>query len=199
MRTFRSVYAQLPCERCGNSRRAEVQFSTGRDRLEEYEAGDRVPEDRGLRRGEVYEGSAARYCDPCFRTWACKEAEAQYQSLAELVEAGRLTMRAKEATAPLTPREILSLGVKRVADVMTGPLPPWGESFAKYELAWEGKAASPSVGPHLDMLESLVDRRLKEDGWERGSNWLREDLRVFLGSDSRIHVEGSSGAAPPRR
>jgi len=199
MATFRSVYVQLTCERCEAPRRAAVQFETGRDRLEEYEAGERVHEDRGLRRGESYAGSAARYCDPCFRVWACKEAEAQYQSLAELVQEGRLAIKPKDAPAPLSPREILALGVKRVADVMSGPLPPWGESFAKYDLTWDGRLASPSIGPHLDLLESLVDKKLKGDGWERGIDWLREDLRVSLDGESRIHVEAPPGSAPPRR
>ncbi len=198
MRTFRSVYVQLPCERCGTIRRTEVEFQTGRDRLEEYEAGEKVPEDRGLRRGEKFEGGAARYCDACFRVWACKEAEAHYQSLAELVQGGRLVIRLKDSPTALTPREILGLGVKRVADVMTGPLPPWSENFAKYDFNWDGKPASPSLGPHLDVLESLVDKKLKEDGWTRGTDWLREDLRVFLDADSHLRVEGPPGSAPPR-
>lgn len=199
MGTFRSVYVQLSCERCGALRRTEVQFETGRDRLEEYEAGEGVHEDRGLRRGESYAASAARYCDPCFRVWACKEAEAQYQSLAELVQSGRLAIKPKDVPTPLTPREILALGVKRVANVMSGPLPPWVESFAKYDLTWEGRPASPAIGTHMDLLESLVDKKLKAEGWERGIDWLREDLHVYLDAESKIRVEAPPESAPPRR
>jgi hypothetical protein len=43
-----------------------------------------------------------------------------------------------------------------------------------------------------------VDKKLKADGWERGNDWLQEDLHVFLDAESKIRVEAASGPAAPR-
>jgi hypothetical protein len=72
----------------------------------EYELMEVVPQGIGLSRGDVWEGNADRYCFGCLQKWAEAQTYTGYDCLAELVEKGLVTVRAKGSITPLTPAEI---------------------------------------------------------------------------------------------
>lgn len=195
MGTFRSVYVELPCERCGAVRREEVQFKTGADRQQVYEAGDRVREDDGLRRGERYAGAADRYCAACVGDWLGAEARALHEVLARYVEEGGLTVldRTGEAiTADEWRRRGPEYATRLSADDVRHRRSVLHHILAGCQVFWEGKDVRTFRSAGLGIIPALnerVDVVLRDAGWVHGWDWLREDLVVAMDDDRRLRVD----------
>lgn len=210
MGTFRSLHAPLPCERCHVARRTEIQFKTGWDRQERYEVGEEVPPESGLKAGVAYEGNAERYCVACLREWSVANVTVTFRVLAELSEAGSLRVRLSRGKPFLGRAEIEKLGADKIARARANPhehplqLNPGLESLdlvtgdgrtvpnmdlSKVPEAARAEAFAKALELRQTLLEPLRVRThelLVADGWPHGGDWLREDLRVQLDSESRI-------------
>jgi hypothetical protein len=198
MGMFRSVYADRPCEHCGESRSVEIQFKTGVDCCERYTLGDLVAPDEGLRTGRTYEGITDRYCESCFRKWAIHQRAAMLESLAQLVETGRLQLRKKGSDAWIS--------VEHLRDEKSpAPRAPWENDPDEhavpsvtiirpnfgFEVFWDGgeaKFPNNACKEYDRELDQRVGRALSDLGWTSGSDFMRPDLLVYLDDDSRIRV-----------
>jgi hypothetical protein len=100
MSLFESVFVKLACERCGKVHDSFVRFRSYSGRADaEYELMEVASRRDGLSTGEVWEGNADRYCEKCYFAWSIAQASAAYEALAELVEKGLVTARAKGPSA----------------------------------------------------------------------------------------------------
>ena len=100
MSLFESVWVKLACERCGKVQETIIRFHSYSGRPDgEYDLMEVVPQGYGLSRGEVWEGNADRYCEKCHFAWSIAQATAAYDALAELIERGLVTARAKASSA----------------------------------------------------------------------------------------------------
>lgn len=199
MGLFRSVHTELPCERCGQPFRVDVQFKTGADWQEVYEAGQELSAGECLELEERYEGIADRYCARCYLEWRCAEEAVQHEAMAEYVEGGLLVVTDPESKAKLVPEQLRERGREHAARLRDGSL----SSHCRFgwhplEIRWLGQVAERGNGPQFAFAEALrrrVDRKLKDAGWPSGWDWFREDLSVFVDDTRRIRVEVIS----PRR
>ena len=116
------VVVKLSCQRCGKVEGMNLFFDGNIVSDDVYELGAFVPE-TALRSvyysgvfsmGEKYEGNASRYCWSCFVKWGVAQASSGYESLAELIESGRVRARIKEGTDGvwLLPLEVLEYSGK---------------------------------------------------------------------------------------
>jgi hypothetical protein len=118
MGTYSAVRADLACERCGSPYRAEVQFYTGDDRkMPVYDVGQKVP---ALPPGSAYDGIADAFCAVCAKRWVAEEKTANFEALADAVEAGEII--ARFATYHVAP-DRLDLG-RQLRVLRSEPLAP---------------------------------------------------------------------------
>jgi hypothetical protein len=201
MSFYQTVWLELPCERCGIVRETAVRFHGERGDDTGYKLGEEVIEGADLNHGEIYEGNADCYCWPCLCKWTYAQVEAEYESLAELVAQGRLLIRENEASAPLSPDQVLEYGRRYINHLEEAGYPsaPLTANFKGLFLVWGGQPALPSSEAYGDLLNTLeppVSENLKRDGWRSGTEHTK-DFRVFLDSESRIRVEEVNGVGQP--
>jgi hypothetical protein len=194
MGLYRSVYTELPCASCGVVRRVEVQFKTGDDGLEHYEAGDIAAEDDTFKRGCMYEGIADRYCESCYRRWAGDSAEAQSAVVANCVESGRLEMINRD-TGPVTAERIREQGEERARQLRVGTAQggPYVINFGHrdIEVHWDGRRAevwNDASAALTEFVRRQVDDELLHAGWDGGDQQFRVDLHVYLDDEQCIRV-----------
>src|SRR5476651_1330864 len=198
MGMFRSVLAERTCEHCGECHGFEVQFKTGADSCEIYCLGQLVAPDEGLHTDQTYEGIADRYCETCFRKWDVDQRSAMLESLAQLVETGRLQLRKKGSEAWTTAEQLRD-------DKSPATRAPWDKDPEEdeepavtiirpnfgFEVVWnsiKAKFPNDSCQEYDRELDSRVDRDLRDQGWTSGRDFMRRDLLVYLDDDNRIRV-----------
>jgi hypothetical protein len=200
MSLFQIVYVRLVCQRCDKLHATIVQFYSDLTYVAEYELMEIIPRRDGLSIGEVWEGVADRYCEKCSFQWAATRASAAYDSLAELIERGLVTARAKGESAPLPASTVIDYGEKYpnefADDFADGgafelPMP----FFEEFDLVVGDKPVG--VGGEnwiefLDVLGPLIAGRMRNGDWlEEGC--MLEDFRVRLDPERRIIVEDMQG------
>jgi hypothetical protein len=185
---YRSLYTQLPCERCGRVRRVEIQFKTGQDRCERYDVGDRA---RDLEPGSAHEGCVRRFCHPCTYDYHLAESDAHHDVIAGLVESGRLAIADPCTGAPMTSAAVLRRGrfqaalLRRIA-LEHMRVDPDGWPAASQQLTWDGVPLDRSRFNNPEQFRFLVhclgavDQWMLDRGWRDGSDWLREDVTVWV-------------------
>ena len=175
----------------------------------EYELGEIAPQSDGLRRGEVWEGNADRYCERCLVKWTIANAYTHYDSLAELVAKGLVTARPKGASTPLTPSAIAEYAENYTNEIFSdGLLPVTMPFFEELDLTIRDKPCHPldleSLGNEAKVIEEdetwtefllliapLVRERMKNEGWVPDETW--EDFNVSLDDARRVVVEDMQG------
>lgn len=86
MGVYRTLFAELECQRCDATFRTDIQFYTGNDRqMQTYEIGIPIPSEDELQSGS-YEGCSDRFCSACLELWQKHEADAFGAALFQLVE-----------------------------------------------------------------------------------------------------------------
>jgi hypothetical protein len=201
MSLFQRVWLYLKCQRCGKVYETDVRFRTGFIDDSEYRLGDPVPDGVHFHVGEVHEGNADRYCEVCYRNWTVAQSIAGYESLVELIDQGRVSARDPDSGAPLSKEEVLGYGRKYTdEEVLNVPyLNVTGPYFEELELSLGDTGSvikhddwGDDWGKLLNMLDPLVERRLREAGWENGQ-CAYEDFHVFLDQNRRIIVQDLEG------
>ena len=200
MGVYRSVYCEMTCEHCGRRHRAEIQFETGDDRQEQYEDGQRIPQDDGLAPGVSYDAVVNLFCADCDQDWHAAHQAAICETLAGFVEQGRLTLRSKDAAADHTAEGLRRLGRTTRDAVLRDPNGRHPiAALAFYKLTWDGGAVDfmdPANDPSAAFkkcFHGAVDDALKAAGWPLGRDSLCEDLRVAIGEDRVIFVLAADG------
>ena len=204
MSYFESIWAKLQCERCAKVHDTVVRFRSFAGPPDgEYELMEVIPQGGGLPTGEVWEGNADRYCPRCFQQWAEAQAYAGYEALAELVEKGLVTVRAKGSATPLTRSEINEYAEEYADECRTeGVFPVTQPYFEELDLTVGEKLYDPSDilsiegneiwTEFLGLIDPLISERLSKDGWVAdGCTW--EDFRVSLDDKRRVVVEDMEG------
>ena len=104
MGVFRTVFADMECERCKRPSRQDIQFKTGDDyRMESYDEGDAAG---GLAEGAVFEGCFDGLCRECMLVAAVAQNAAKFESMVTLMEQGRVFVTAKEDGARISVDEV---------------------------------------------------------------------------------------------
>ena len=196
MSLFQSVWVKLRCQRCTKVHETSVQFHSDITYDAAYELMEVVPRSDGLFIGEVYEGNGDRYCQECFRLWVVAQASAGYESLAELIERGLVTARAKGVSSPLTGPVVIQYREKYTSEFANGEAyPVGGPFFEEFDLVIGDKPVE--VGGEnwiefLDLIDPLISGRMRKGAWIDDSCAL-EDFRVLLDDKRRIIVEDMEG------
>jgi hypothetical protein len=191
MGVYRTLFANLKCQRCGSMFRTDIQFKTGDDyQMQAYEEEQPVAAEDDLQPGS-YEGCSDRFCDPCLELWQEHEADAFINALVQLVEGGDLTVTRSAALlkAP-TVREVLE------TDKELGIMSP-GARLSRFDLvlAWKGQQVHPrsQIPPweseFWTVLNNAMNKELLRNEWELGCDVFREDLEVVVHEDRAISVE----------
>jgi hypothetical protein len=175
---------------------------------------DVAPQGDGLRRGEVWEGNADRYCEKCHFEWSIAQATAAYDALAELIETGLVTARAKgssagadgqytslPATAITKYKEKYVRGlVRERAIVVTMPY------FEEFKLTVGDKPIEDLDAPIADeafdgypvwsefllLFDPLLSDRMRQAGWVADGS-TSENFNVSLDHERRVVVEDMQG------
>jgi hypothetical protein len=188
MGTFRTLYALLPCERCGSMGNAAIQFTTPSDHGEVYHAREHA---RDLKPGATFTGCAERFCPSCMYEYHLAENEARHVVMAELVESGRLVIADILTDAPMTPRQILGrrdLQAALIRRAAIERLPVERDSWpaGAQQLTWDGERldreelTSPGQFEFFGQSLAAVDEWMLEHGWRNGIDWLYEDVAVWV-------------------
>jgi len=119
MGTFRSLWIQRPCEQCSTPTVFDLQFKTGRDRLEEYHVGQAATD---LAPGGRYEGISGRYCNRCHLIYAKKRCQLTYEVVGELLNLNVLNAVATNGS-PITTETACATGLLEAADFRD----PWND------------------------------------------------------------------------
>lgn len=193
MSLYRTVYTALPCMKCGQTNTTAVQFRTGEDNLEEYQQGDVLTEPGAMRMGEHYPGTADAFCKECLQQRKREEADAFYQTLAELVESGKLKLQKGLFKKTIKLQEILQWGEESAVRFYSGDMkiPSPFTLLGEYDLVWDGHQAKQGTPPYSILLEHLNERmaaKMRFSGWTT-LNLLRDDLTVTLDENHRIQAE----------
>lgn len=190
MGMFRRVHLDLPCERCGDAHRAEVQFKTDSDYQESYDVGERVEE---LPLGEEWDGITNRFCPSCFDAYRAERLRSATRIAADLVRSGQLALM--EGESPLTADEILARGEKIGADPSSyyyGEQAVLGglRALLRRDDAWLTESEwHEAYGSWQNVtLYPLLRTELRRRGWPCEDGPYREDLIVELDADRRILV-----------
>ena len=197
MGTFRTLDADLSCERCGRVHSVSVQFKTGSDWQEHYVVGQQVSESEGLRAGIGYRAVADRYCDDCCDAYWLDEVVSRHEALAQLVEQRRLGIRLRGTMADLSPGELRQRGEAKAAELRANHEVRWRthEGLAGFDTTGDGKSVAiqnyESYLTAVDAMNGAIDQLLKQKGWPRGQEWLREDLEVFVDPSQRVRLQDS--------
>jgi hypothetical protein len=195
------VWVDLKCERCGKIRETVIQFHNYLITYEgpDYKIGEHVS-DPYMVVGETYEGTADRYCPPCFRKWTEAQSSLSYASLVELIEQGRVTATDRDTGATLTTNDVLEYGRKytnlEYLDV-TGPF------FDEFQLILDNERMVEDLNsieafPYLNWDEflelhsPLLERRMIEAGW-KSPGLTFEDFNIYLDDDRRLVVKDVNG------
>ena len=215
MSMFESVWLNLACQRCGKVHETIVRFHSYSGRADaEYELMDVTPQGDGLRRGEVWEGNADRYCEQCHFAWSIAQASAAYDALAELIETGLVTARAKGSSAgpegrstALPATAIKEYKEKYVSDLVAQraivATMPYFEEFKltvgdrpienlDAPIADEAFDGYRGWSEFLLLIEPLLSERMRQAGWVAdGCTW--EDFNVSMDHHRRVVVEDMQG------
>lgn len=203
MSLFESVWVKLACQRCGKVQETIVRFHSYSGRADaEYELMETVPQGYGLSRGEVWEGNADRYCEKCYFDWSIAQAFAAYDALAELIETGLVTARAKGSSTPLPASSINAYAEEYVNELrrekyIMATMPYFEELRLRIEdkpvpIGDDLSEESDSVWTKfLLLIDPLLSDRMKAAGWVADGMW--EDFHVSLDNDRRIVVEDMQG------
>ena len=192
------IWADLKCERCGKIHETGIRFRCSSE-IDNYRLGERVPDGEDLTVGLIYEGNADRYCQPCFQEWLESQATLSYESLAELLEQGRVSASAPSSGVTLSKQDVLEYG-RRYLEEEGSFLPVTMPYFTELELFLNGEPVilsdeDPTLGDKnwdefLEVICPMLDRKLREQGWT-DPTW--EDFLMHLDEDRRIVVEDGSG------
>lgn len=209
MGTYRRLYADLPCTRCGVPDRTEVQFKTGADHaMPQYELGDLAPD---VAPG-LYEAIADAHCSACTARWIEDEKRAWCDRLGDQLDDGRLVARhatwhfaagprGTERTLVVTAEDGASFTSATLRLLLEEPGGTRQQSFgarlhrARLGLWFEGHCVFPFDGPNPTPAASrwwyaqsdAVDRRLRGEGWPDGEDPTRV-VQVRIGADHRVHL-----------
>ena len=210
MSYFESVFLKLECQRCHGIHRTVVRFRSFVGREDgEYELGGVARQQDGLPTGEVWEGNADRYCRKCLFDWAIKQAQAAYESLAELIDQGRVTAREKGVSQPLPSSAINHYAEEYTSEMVDeGMLVVTVPYFEELDLTIRDKPCHPVDlleledeskalevdeiwTEFLNLIDPLMSERMKNDGWVAEETW--EDFNVSLDDERRVVVEDMQG------
>jgi hypothetical protein len=142
MGTFRSLSAELPCERCHRVRPVDVQFKTGSDWQERYVLGQLVQEQGPMEIGKGYPATLERFCADCSDAYWLDEAMAKHEALARLVEQGRLGIRPRGTATDLSPQQLRNRGETKATELRERQGLPWRsvEGLNSFDMSWDGIA-----------------------------------------------------------
>jgi hypothetical protein len=198
------VWVKLSCRRCGNVDERNLFFDGDIVTDDFYKLGEVVPERKYSPNvfsiGEKYEGNACCYCWDCFVKWGVAQASSAYESLAELIESGRVTarIRGEADNACLLPREVLEFGNEYTSEFAWGDrvFPINGPFFEEFDLNLDDRPVTTGEKNWPEFchaIDLLISKRMEKAGW--GWNYYRtsEDFRVFLDSNRQIQVEDMRG------
>jgi hypothetical protein len=199
MSLLHNIWVDLKCERCGKIHETVIRFTCSSE-IEDYRPGERVPDGEDLIVGMIYEGNADRYCRPCYRKWGDAQAMFSYESLAELLEQGRVSARDPVSGVTLSQQDVLEYGRRYIEEEQSTCLYVTMPFFTELELFLNGEPVilsdeDPIFGDKnweefLEVICPLLDRRLRDDGWT-DPTW--EDFLMHLDDNRRIVVEDLSG------
>lgn len=125
-----------------------------------------------------------------------------YESLAELLEQGRVSARDPVSGVTLSKQNVLEYGRRYIEeDLVKGPgLPVTMPYFTELELFLNGEPVAlsdenPVLGDEnwdefLEVICPMLDRRFRDHGW---TDCTSEDFLMHLDVDQRIVVEDRSG------
>jgi hypothetical protein len=199
MGTFSAVRTSLACERCGGAYPAEVQFKTGDDlAMPLYDIGQKVP---ALQPGSTFDGIADAFCAVCMKGWVADEKVANFEALADAVEAGEIIARFATYHAelnrldlgpqlrvlrsePLTPAEVrkLTSGPERVG----WPTFPARLSEASVTLFRGDTPLVDSPGEWWSAHSQRVRARLSALGWRAPADDQFREIVVRIRADGTI-------------
>lgn len=181
MGLFRTLWTPLACDKCGQVERADIQFKTGDDYLEDYELNDVLDD---LPPDSIFEGVAGHYCRSCDERFQQDMFDVQRELLADLVATGVVTVT--RSGALLSAQEVLDC--RYVRGPGEGGLGHWLRRF-DLEVESGGQKMFPMIEPGLlDLYERFdgeTHLRMQKRGWLFGDEWLRR-FEVFVGPDRRI-------------
>ncbi len=195
MDAYRRVFAQLSCKRCGVENRFEVTFRAGPlGPTDTFYEGQAIPPEERMQSGEVFRGTASRYCLQCLKDWQRAEVAARHKAMAGFVADGRLTLRRIESGTPLTADEVDALGRGAMEDITSGhgAPPPPTQNWVEFTFSWEGEEAFPSSRAYQSAnaeIDHFVESHLVRCGWRWGRNIVRSNLRVLIDAGDCIRVE----------
>jgi hypothetical protein len=198
------VLVKLSCQRCGKVHKTGILFDGDIVSDDVYQLGEIVPERKYspgvFSIGEKYEGTVGRYCWDCIVKWGVAKASSTYESLAELIESGRVKGRIKggKEDAYLLPREVLEFGNEYISEFAGGDraFSSTGPFFEEFDLSLDDGPVTlgeKSWQELCDAIDPLISRRMEKAGWGRDYDRTWKDYRVFLDSDRRIQVEDLRG------
>ncbi len=193
MSTYRTLYAALPCARCGQPRETLIQFRTGEDNLESYVHGE-VPEDTcGLEPGHRYPAHADWYCKACLLERKRDELAAFYETLAGFIDTERLILRQGLLFKKTVPSSrLLEVGTERSQQLMaTGKASPLFSGLEDYHIIWDKEPlvqGTLAYNCFIDDINHGIAARLTALGWNKNS-LIRRDLEVYLAEDETIRLE----------
>ena len=201
MSLFESVWTKLACERCGKVYDGVVRFRSYSGRADaEYELMEVAPRSDGLSVGEVWEGNADRYCDKCYFDWSIAQAIAAYEALAELIERGSVSARAKGSSSVLPASAINAYAEEYVSELrqengimVTMPY------FEELDLTVGDKPVTDDLfdsnsawAEFLVLIDPLLSARMTQAGWVTEDR-TSEDFEVSLDNDRRVIVRDMQG------
>ena len=203
MSLFESVWVKLVCERCGKVHETIVRFRSYSGPADaEYQLMEVVPEGVGLSGGELWEGNADRYCYDCYFAWSIAQATAAYEALAELIETGLVTARAKGSRTPLDATAINAYAEEYVSELheeggIMVTMPYFEELRLKVgekrvTLTAESLENDSGWDRFLLLIDPLLSDRMAKAGWVADGS-TSEDFHVSLDDKRRIVVQDMQG------
>jgi hypothetical protein len=178
MGMFRTVWAELPCRKCGARFRVGVQFKTGDDGLEDYEEGVAIPPEHGLLPGQTWEGIGQRYCKDCRQQHQDDYADVEKEALASMVEAGGLV-----------------LTHKKTGDTVEASAIRESDSGGRFdtvglEITWRGTRTTDNNevwSQFYGSVKERVDAGMRERGWAAGGEQY-DDWVIIIADECRPYV-----------
>lgn len=193
MGMYRTVWTEQPCLRCGMSHRNDLQIKVSEfDDLQDYEDGQRVPDDDDLEVGDEFTAWYDVYCRECLREWIAVHWNTLYKHLADYVASGEAEVRERASAEPLTAVELLQLGSEgpdwQVTDesyLVIGSI-----DIYNYDVTWHGHPPdSDESREFVGRFYEEIDQLMQEQGWEFGRRHSTNHMRVYVDSDNCIRTQ----------
>ncbi len=194
MTLYRTITGDYPCGQCHTVFEADVQFRTGLDNLETYQAEQPLPADHSLPTEVTFVGIGPFYCSACIKQREALEIEFFHQALKTFIENQELLIKSgwlikKVWDVSTVEQHRQDLNKKRAsgqyqANQLFGFL-------RTVNLTWKGDIAIQGNMAYTNLLETL-NQHIREEFYQ--ADWthhglLRHDVDITVTPERTIQLQ----------